>query len=137
MSRRESVQLPSAQPGQFQYALVDIQFQHYANAQQRLEFIIKKDPTFPGAQQKLTEVKINIEALKEGDEPLDVEMLQDLVLAAVNEALDKSQKLAADRMGAISAIQACIEPVEAGRNAFTCRPSRASRLRFCVNPRLR
>ena len=53
-------------------------------------------------QQKLTDVKINLEALKEGDEPLDVEMLQDLVLAAVNEALDKSQKLAADRMGAIT-----------------------------------
>ncbi len=43
---------------QFQYALVDIQFQRYANAQQRLEYILKKDPSFPGAQQKLTEVLV-------------------------------------------------------------------------------
>ena len=38
---------------QFQYALVDIQFLRYANAKQRLEFIIAHDPTFPGAQEKL------------------------------------------------------------------------------------
>ncbi|MEX2431009.1 MAG: YbaB/EbfC family nucleoid-associated protein [Dehalococcoidia bacterium] len=35
-------------------------------------------------------------------DPEDVEMLQDLVLAAVNEALGKSQELAAERMGAIT-----------------------------------
>ena len=35
-------------------------------------------------------------------DPDDVEMLQDLVMAAVNEAIDKSQKLAADRMGALT-----------------------------------
>jgi tetratricopeptide (TPR) repeat protein len=43
---------------QFQYALVDIQFQRYANAKQRLEFIIAHNPTFPGAQDKLTEVLV-------------------------------------------------------------------------------
>jgi tetratricopeptide (TPR) repeat protein len=43
---------------QFQYALVDIQFQRYANAKQRLEFIIAHDPTFPGVQDKLTEVLV-------------------------------------------------------------------------------
>src|SRR6266545_3716085 len=43
---------------QFQYALVEIQFQRYANAQQRLEFIIAHDPTFPGASEKLTEVLV-------------------------------------------------------------------------------
>ena len=32
----------------------------------------------------------------------DVEMLQDLVLAAVNEAMDSAQKLAADKMGEIT-----------------------------------
>ncbi len=53
-------------------------------------------------QQKLTEVKIDAEALKEGDAPLDVEMLQDLIVAAVNDAIDRSQKLAADRMGAVT-----------------------------------
>ncbi|MGE5642904.1 MAG: hypothetical protein ACM3Y8_07820 [Byssovorax cruenta] len=43
---------------QFQYALVDIEFKRYANAQQRLEWIIKRDPTFPGAQDKLTQVLV-------------------------------------------------------------------------------
>ena len=35
-------------------------------------------------------------------DPDDVEMLQDLVVAAVNEAIDASQKLAADRLGALT-----------------------------------
>src|SRR5215208_2890868 len=43
---------------QFQYALVDIEFQRYANARQRLEYIIERDPSYPGAQQKLTEVLV-------------------------------------------------------------------------------
>jgi len=43
---------------QFQYALVDIQFQRYANAQQRLQWILARDPSFPGVQQKLTEVLV-------------------------------------------------------------------------------
>jgi tetratricopeptide (TPR) repeat protein len=43
---------------QYQYALVDMEFGRYANARQRLEFIIAHDPTFPGAQQKLTEVLV-------------------------------------------------------------------------------
>jgi hypothetical protein len=43
---------------QFQYALVDIEFLRYANAKQRLEFIIAHDPSFPGAQEKLTQVLV-------------------------------------------------------------------------------
>lgn len=35
-------------------------------------------------------------------DPEDVEMLQDLVLAAVNEAIEKSQGVAADRMGGLT-----------------------------------
>ena len=35
-------------------------------------------------------------------DPDDVEMLQDLVLAAVNEAIEKSQGLAADRLGSLT-----------------------------------
>lgn len=35
-------------------------------------------------------------------DPDDVEMLQDLVTAAVNEAIEKSQQLAADRLGALT-----------------------------------
>src|SRR5215211_1224070 len=41
---------------QFQHALVDIEFGRYEIAKQRLEWIISKDSTFPGAQDKLTEV---------------------------------------------------------------------------------
>ena len=43
---------------QFQYALVDMEFERYENAKQRLEFIIANDPSFPGAQEKLTEVLV-------------------------------------------------------------------------------
>ena len=35
-------------------------------------------------------------------DPEDVEMLQDMILAAVNEALDRSRDLASDRMGALT-----------------------------------
>ena len=43
---------------QFQYALVDIQFQRYENARQRLQYIIAQNSSFPGAQEKLTEVLV-------------------------------------------------------------------------------
>src|SRR3954453_18158408 len=45
---------------------------------------------------ELTEVKIDPEAV----DPEDVDMLQDLVLAATNEALRSAQELAANRMNA-------------------------------------
>ncbi len=35
-------------------------------------------------------------------DPEDVEMLQDLVIAAVNEAMEKSQQIAADKMSVIT-----------------------------------
>jgi DNA-binding YbaB/EbfC family protein len=37
-------------------------------------------------------------------DPADVDMLQDLVVAAVNDALDASRKLAEQKMGALSAL---------------------------------
>ena len=43
---------------QFARALVDIQFGKYSAAQQRLEYIIGIEPTFPGAMEKLTEVMV-------------------------------------------------------------------------------
>jgi DNA-binding YbaB/EbfC family protein len=49
-------------------------------------------------QQKIQSISISSEAISAGD----VEMLQDLILAAVNEAIDKSQQLAASRMGALA-----------------------------------
>ena len=43
---------------QFQYALVDIEFERYENARQRLDFILAHDPNFPGVQEKLTQVLV-------------------------------------------------------------------------------
>ncbi|MBC8448611.1 MAG: YbaB/EbfC family nucleoid-associated protein [Chloroflexi bacterium] len=48
--------------------------------------------------QKLQSVTISPEAV----DPDDVEMLQDLILAAVNEAVERSQGLAADRLSALT-----------------------------------
>jgi len=43
---------------QFQNTLVDMQFGRYEIAKQRLDWIIKNDPDFPGARDKLTEVLV-------------------------------------------------------------------------------
>jgi len=43
---------------QFQYALVDEQFGRYDSARQRLEFIIGKEPNFPGVQNELANVLV-------------------------------------------------------------------------------
>ena len=48
--------------------------------------------------QKLQSVTIDPEVL----DPEDVEMLQDLIVAAVNEAVESSQNLAADEMNSIT-----------------------------------
>jgi DNA-binding YbaB/EbfC family protein len=49
-------------------------------------------------QQRLTAVKIDPQVV----DPEDVEMLQDLIVAAVNEAIERSQALAAERLGALT-----------------------------------
>ncbi len=49
-------------------------------------------------QQQVLSVKISPEAI----EPDDVEMLEDLVMTAVNEALTKAQEMAAKRMGKLT-----------------------------------
>lgn len=49
-------------------------------------------------KQKVQSIKIDPTAV----DPGDVTMLEDLVLAAVNEAMDKAQDLAAQRLGAIT-----------------------------------
>jgi DNA-binding YbaB/EbfC family protein len=48
--------------------------------------------------QRCTAVEIDPELLQD----VDAEMLQDMVLAAVNAALDKSRELAADRLGPLA-----------------------------------
>lgn len=49
-------------------------------------------------QQEIRSVKIDPEAV----DPEDVEMLEDLVLAAVNEALRKAQELASEEMAKVT-----------------------------------
>lgn len=49
-------------------------------------------------QQKIQAIKISPDVINAGD----VEMLQDLIIAAVNEAIEKSQQLAASRMGELT-----------------------------------
>ena len=49
-------------------------------------------------QQKVRSVKISPEAV----DPEDVELLEDLVMSAVNEALEKSQSLAQSHLGALT-----------------------------------
>jgi hypothetical protein len=49
-------------------------------------------------QQEVQSVKISPEAIN----PDDVELLEDLVLAAVNEAMTKSRELAAERLGKLT-----------------------------------
>jgi len=49
-------------------------------------------------KQKVQSIKIDPAAV----DSQDVAMLEDLVMAAVNEAMDKAQELAAQRMGAIT-----------------------------------
>jgi len=57
--QRAELELKSQQlSDQFSRALVDIQFGNYNAAQQRLEYILKLDPSFPGAMEKLTEVMV-------------------------------------------------------------------------------
>jgi tetratricopeptide (TPR) repeat protein len=50
---------------QFQFVNEDIEAGRYKIAQQRLEYILLKDPSFPGAKEKLTEVLVQI-SLQEG-----------------------------------------------------------------------
>ena len=76
-----------------------------AKAQQRLEEETVEVTVGGGVikavmngQQKLLSIIISPEAV----DPEDVEMLQDMILAAVNEAVERSQGLAADKMGALT-----------------------------------
>ena len=74
-------------------------------AQQELEHTTVEVSSGGGAvtmvitgQQQIQSVKISPEVI----DPEDVAMLEDLVLTAVNEAIKKSQELAASRLGKIT-----------------------------------
>ena len=51
-------------------------------------------------QQKVVSIKISPEAV----DPKDVSMLEDLVLTAINEGMEKSKQLAATRMSAVTGV---------------------------------
>jgi len=79
--------------------------QRLATAQETLEQETVEASSGGGAvtvtvtgKQKVQSIRIDPAAV----DPQDVAMLEDLVLAAVNEAMDKAQELATERLGAIT-----------------------------------
>ncbi len=94
--------MPNLNPAALQKQLQEMQ-QKMLQAQEALAHETVSSTSGGGAvtvtmsgQQKLLEVKISADALQ------DAEMLQDLIVAAVNDAIERSQQLAADRMGAVT-----------------------------------
>ena len=92
---------------QFQNTLVDIEFGRYEIAKQRLEWIIENDPNFPGAQEKLTEVLVQIN-LQENYVPPTATPAPTSTpdFSGVQEAFSHAQQLIAaqDWPGALSAL---------------------------------
>ncbi|NJC96963.1 MAG: hypothetical protein C3F07_03280 [Anaerolineales bacterium] len=88
---------------QFQNTLVDMQFGRYEIAKQRLEWIIANDPTFPGAQEKLTEVLVLMNAPSPTVTP---SLTPTPDFSGAQEAYTRAQQLVAsqDWLGAISAL---------------------------------
>jgi tetratricopeptide (TPR) repeat protein len=88
---------------QYQNALVDIQFQRYENAQQRLEWIIANNPSFPGAQETLTKVLV---LMNQPTPTLTPSLTPTPDFSGAQEAFAKAQQLitAQDWPGAIGAL---------------------------------
>ena len=92
---------------QFQNTLVDIEFGRYEIAKQRLEWIIDNDPSFPGAQEKLTEVLVQINLQENYVAPTATPSLVPTPdFSGAQEAFTRAQQLIAtqDWPGAISAL---------------------------------
>ena len=76
-----------------------------AKAQEELESAVVEASAGGGAVKVVVTGKLkvlSIEITPDAVDPEDVEMLQDLVMAATNEALDKAQELAQSRLSAIT-----------------------------------
>ncbi len=56
----ESSGLMQELTAQYQYALVDEQFGHFADAKERLDYIIQNNPSFPGAQNELAKILVRM-----------------------------------------------------------------------------
>ena len=76
-----------------------------AKAQEELESAEVEASAGGGAVKVVITGKLKIQSVEispDAVNPEDVEMLQDLVMAATNEALDKAQELAQSRLSAIT-----------------------------------
>jgi hypothetical protein len=74
-------------------------------AQEELENAVVEASAGGGAVKVVVTGKLKVKSIEispEAVNPEDVEMLQDLVMAATNEALDKAQELAQSRLSAIT-----------------------------------
>jgi len=80
---------------QYQLALVDMQFGRYDNAKQRLEFIIENDPSFPGAQDTLTQVlvQMNTQSTSQPAATITPTISPTPDFSGVEEAYTKAQQL--------------------------------------------
>lgn len=73
--------------------------------QEELESATVEATSGGGVVKVVVSGKMNVESITidpEAVSPEDVEMLQDLVIAAVNEGLDKAQEMAQQKMGALT-----------------------------------
>lgn len=73
--------------------------------QEELEAATVEATVGGGAVKAVVSGKMKVESITidpDAVSPEDVEMLQDLVLAAVNEGLDKAQQMASEKMGALT-----------------------------------
>jgi DNA-binding YbaB/EbfC family protein len=76
-----------------------------AKAQEELEGVVVEASAGGGAVKVVITGKLKIQSVEispDAVNPEDVEMLQDLVMAATNEAIDKAQEMAQSRLSAIT-----------------------------------
>jgi DNA-binding YbaB/EbfC family protein len=76
-----------------------------AKAQEEIENAVVEASSGGGAVKVVVTGKLKIQSIEispDAVDPEDVEMLQDLVMAATNEAIEKAQELAQSRLSAIT-----------------------------------
>ncbi len=76
-----------------------------AKIQEELEFETVEATAGGGVVKAVVTGKMRLQSIEISPDvvdPEDVEMLQDLVSAAINEAMDKAQQLASNKMGAVT-----------------------------------
>ena len=76
-----------------------------AKVQEELETATVEASAGGGAVKAVVTGKLNIQSIvisPKAVDPEDVEMLQDLVVAAINEAIEKAQEMAQSRLSAIT-----------------------------------